>query len=134
MRSILLAVTLSTGFVMPVAAQTRPPGAVPTGMCATLMKAYDGASMDMASNFTSALADNSAPRATLRAMEDANSLSVAKMALDLMRDNRCPMPKSVPSSAYYLGPALSCATDRLKGTGGTSPPSCDRSTWERAGG
>lgn len=124
---------------MPAVAQTKPattPAAAPAataGTCATLMRQYDGASMDLAANFASSLGDNSAPRATLRQMEDANSLATAKIAMDLMRDNRCPMPKSAPSMAPYVSQALSCTTDRMKATGNESPPSCDRANWKPAG-
>lgn len=92
------------------------------------MKTYDGVSMDLAQNHADAFGDNSAPRATLRAMEDANSLTEARFALDLMRDNHCPLPKKTPSYIWYISPAMECATDRLKGQ--AAPPSCDHGTWK----
>lgn len=121
---------------MPAMAQTKPaaaPAAALAGTCATLMRQYDGASMDLAANFASSVGDNSAPRATLRQMEDANSLATAKIALDLMRDNRCPMPKSAPSMGPYVSQALACATDRMKASGSESPESCKRENWKPGG-
>lgn len=121
---------------MPAMAQTKPAAAsaaAPAGTCATLMRQYDGASMDLAAGFAESVGDNSAPRATLREMENANALSTAKIALDLMRDNRCPMPKSAPSTATYMSAALTCRTDRFKATGTESPESCKRENWKPAG-
>jgi hypothetical protein len=111
-------------------AQTKPAPAAASGVCTRLMRTYEGVSMSLADNFTSAVGDNSAPRATLRAMEDANSLTEARIALDLMRDNHCPLPKTTPSYIWYLSPALTCSTDKLKGVGNGAPPSCDHSTWK----
>lgn len=116
---------------MPAVAQAGAAHAA-TGTCAALMSTYDGASKDMAGNFADSVGDNSAPRATLRAMEDSNSLAQAKIALDLMRDNRCPLPKQAPAAAWYMSAALTCENDRLKAAGAESPPSCDRSKWARA--
>jgi hypothetical protein len=120
---------------MPAAAQAGAVHAAttePIGTCAALMTTYDGASKDMAGNFADSVGDNSAPRATLRAMEDSNSLAQARIALDLMRDNHCPLPKRAPAAAWYMSAALTCENDRLKASGTESPPSCDRSKWIRA--
>jgi hypothetical protein len=97
------------------------------------MATYDNTSKNLAGNAASGVADNSAPRATLRAMEDANTLATAQVALDLMRDNRCALPKQAPAAAWYLNAALTCATDRMKASGTAPPESCDRSKWARAG-
>ncbi|MGN6692255.1 MAG: hypothetical protein ACTHJU_15060, partial [Sphingopyxis sp.] len=112
MRSFMLFAAISAIMSFPVHAQTKPAIVAPAagGTCAALMKTYNGASMTLADNLASSLGDNSAPRATLRQMEDANAISIAKIALDLMRDNRCPMPKSPPNAAPYLTQALLCKT------------------------
>lgn len=112
---------------------TAAPVGATAGTCAVLMRQYDGASMDLAGGFAESVGDNSAPRATLREMENANALSTAKIALDLMRDNRCPLPKSAPSTATYMNAALTCRTDRFKATGTESPESCKRENWKPAG-
>lgn len=127
--------------VPPAASQTVPTPTVkpaqavkpPLGACARLSTDYVGFSKDLAANNAEAIGDNSAPRATLRAMEDSNTLARAKMTLDLMRDNRCTLPKAAPDDITYLLPALTCATDRLKARGTETPPSCDRSSWKPAG-
>lgn len=137
MRLCMLLLLIVGNASSPLAAQTRPTSAVTAGgptACANLARDYDDAFKELASNFASSVGDNSAPRATLRAMEDANSLAKARITLDLMRERRCPMPQSAPEGVSYLSAALTCATDRLKASGTQSPPTCDRSTWARAGG
>jgi len=135
MRRFLIPGTIAVSVASAGLAQTKPAAPpVSAGTCSYLMKRYDNASMDMAANFASSVGDNSAPRATLRAMEDANSLSEAKMALDLMRDHRCAMPKTVPNSALYSLEAMTCASDRMKIGAGANPPSCDRAQWKGIGG
>ncbi|HEX4695277.1 hypothetical protein [Sphingomonas sp.] len=126
--AILLASTPATAQTKPVAPASATAAG---GTCAALAREYEGASMDLAANYAEGVGDNSAPRATLRAMEDANTLARAHMTLDLMRDFRCTTPKNAPDSMLYLSAALNCATDRLKGGGTTTPPSCDRSTWQK---
>lgn len=131
-RIVKTAAICSLLMASPIIAQTKPTvAAAPAGACAKLMSVYDGASKDLAANNAASIGDNSAPRATLRAVEDANTLTEARIALDLMRDNRCPLPKTTPSYIWYLSAALTCSTDRLKAGAGQSPASCDRSTWTR---
>ena len=95
MRYVMIMVTAISGLTTSANAQTKPVVPVPTsgGVCKGLMNAYDNASMSLADNYASAAGDNSAPRATLRAMQDANQLATARIALDLMRDNHCSLPK-----------------------------------------
>ena len=133
MRSLIV-IALLAGSTQVEAQVRSSAGPAPTaGVCSRLASTYESVSKDLAANFALGLGDNSAPRASLRAMEDANSLSQAHMALDLMRDYHCTMPKDAPDAAYYMIPALTCATDRLKATGRDSPESCDRTKWQRAG-
>lgn len=132
LRLVKTAAICSLATASPVMAQTKPSVATaPSGVCTRLISVYDGASKDLAANNAASIGDNSAPRATLRAMEDANTLTEARIALDLMRDNRCSLPKTTPSYIWYLSAALTCSTDRLKAGAGKSPTSCDRSTWTR---
>lgn len=136
MRGLMLAAALPSAFALPTAASAIGAPAAQTGAlsgtCASLTRTYEGVSMDLASNFADSVGDNSAPRATLRAMEDANSLATAKIALDLMRDNHCPVPKSVPSMASYISQALTCSADRTKTPAATAPASCDKANWKPA--
>jgi hypothetical protein len=120
---------------VPAMAQTKPAAAPPgaTGTCAALMRQYNGASMTLADGFASSVGDDSAPRATLREMENANALATAKIALDLMRDNHCPMPKSAPNITTYATAALTCRTDQMKAAGSGLPESCKRENWTAVG-
>lgn len=137
MRYIAIMATLAMAPAgTPAVAQTKAAAAAPTpsaGTCSALMAAYENTSKELAANFTSGVADNSAPRATLRAMEDANALATAQIALSLMRDNHCALPKQAPAAAWYISAALTCSTDRLKASGTESPATCDRTNWMRAG-
>ena len=74
------------------------------------------------------IGDDSAPRQTNRDVENSNSLLRASMVLTLMQAHHCALPDHSPSMATYLSPALSCVTDRLKGT--SEPPTCNQATWQ----
>ncbi|HVJ03304.1 MAG TPA: hypothetical protein VM662_14060 [Sphingomonas sp.] len=114
-------------------AQSKPAPAVQApaaSVCAKLMADYERTSKNLANNLASSVTDNSAPRATLRAMEDANDLATAKMALDLMRDNRCTLPKHVPSASRYALSALKCANARYGAKAGETPAECKREDWK----
>ena len=114
-------------------AQTKPAPAIQTpiaGVCMKLMADYERVSQNLAMNFASSVTDNSAPRATLRAMEDSNDLAMAKIALDLMRDSRCTLPKYVPSSSRYALAALRCSTARYSAKGGETPTECKTELWK----
>lgn len=134
---VLISITVAlaaTAASQPGQAQTKATSPAPAStVCAGLMATYERTSQNLADSFASSVGDNSAPRATLRAMEDANEWSKAKMALDLMRDHRCPMPKSLPSAGPYISAALECRTARMKVSGTTTPEECKRENWKRAG-
>lgn len=104
--------------------------AATAGVCGKLMGDYERASKNMADNFASSVTDNSAPRATLRAMEDSNDLAKAKMALDLMRDNRCALPKYIPSAGRYALAAMKCRNARYSAKAGETPEECKRELWK----
>lgn len=106
----------------PAAAQT--PAA---GKCTALAADYDQIEKAMASRWATSIGDNSAPRATLREMEDANALSQAQIILTLMQASRCPLPDHAPSIKRYLSAALACSTARLKG--GSDVPECKMESW-----
>ncbi|MGN6495938.1 MAG: hypothetical protein ACTHK5_01155 [Tsuneonella sp.] len=111
--------------VAPAHAQT---GAAASGKCAALSADYDQYEKAMASRFAESVGDNSAPRATNRAIEDSNSLSQAQITLVLMQASHCTLPDHAPSIKRYLTEALTCSTDRLK-AGGADAPSCDMKKW-----
>ena len=104
-------------------------GTKPVGTCEALAADWKRFEQNMADRFAEGVADNSAPRATMREMREANDLALAQMTLQFMRDNRCPLPKRAPSAGTYLTSALECSTARLKARGTETPPECDRSRW-----
>lgn len=122
----ILAIALVGAPEMPAYAQTTPAPAA--GVCADLAGQWDRLEKNLASNSADDIGDNSAPRATLRNIEDLNGMTTASLLYAMMKDNRCPLPKSPPQPGTYLGAALTCATDRLKTA---SPDSCKRETWTK---
>jgi hypothetical protein len=98
------------------------------GKCTALTSDYDQIEKAMASRWTDSLGDNSAPRATLREMEDSNGLAQAQIILTLMQANRCPLPDHAPSLKRYLSAALACSTARLKSS--SEAAECKMETWQ----
>jgi hypothetical protein len=86
---------------------------------------------DLAESYAEGVTDNSAPRATMRAARDQDSLLKAQIALSLMRENKCTLPKRVPSSLTYMLNAMKCQTEKLKGN--YKSTECDYSTWTPIG-
>lgn len=131
MRKIILALALVTS---PALAQPRPavraaPPAANGGRCAVLARDYRGVEYALAQSNADGIADNSAPRATMRAIRDSNELMRAQMTLDLMRAHNCPMPDRAPNEATYMLGAMECATARLRQSGSSAIPACDVNTW-----
>jgi hypothetical protein len=89
-------------------------------------------------------ADNSAPRATMRAGQISNQQAEIQNNILLMRSNSCPAYEGSLSSTTYLLPALDCATSMLQdstkrilaqpaaGSAQDSDTSkvCDRASWK----
>lgn len=116
------------------AAQTapaRPAAAAAQSRCEILAGDYRRFEMNLADRFASSVGDNSAPRATLRAMEDANDLAAAALTVQFMRDARCTLPTRAPVASTYMSAALACATARLERSGTATPPACVRENWQR---
>jgi hypothetical protein len=113
----------------PLLAFASPAAAQPAGgRCTALAANYDQVDKAMASRFAEGVGDNSAPRATLREMEDSNGLAQAQIILSLMQANHCALPDHAPSIGRYLSAALACSTARLKG--GADPAECKMETWQ----
>ena len=103
-----------------------------SSVCSKLTSDITNHSKSLAANFAEGVGDNSAPRATMRETQEQTILANVRMTMDLMRDNRCKLPTSVPNGGEYIGSALQCKTDRLKaevdGTAG-EPAACNQSKW-----
>lgn len=107
------------------------PALAQSAVCTTLSADYENASKDLAENLVAGVSDNSAPRATLRAIEDNNILLRAQQTFEIMKLNKCTMPTRAPTGTRYMIPALECRTERLRGT--RDSPKCDRKTWKPLG-
>jgi hypothetical protein len=108
------------------AQQVSPTPAVPS-KCAMLAADYDQIEKAMASRWADQIGDNSAPRATLSEMRDANALSQAQIIITLMQANKCALPDHAPSIKKYLSAALACSTARLKS--GADASECKLQDW-----
>lgn len=116
-------------FVFFLAAATA--AAAPNNTCTALSNQWIASEKELSDIYADGVADNSAPRATLREMRKANELTRANMVLTFMVQNHCPLPKSPPSDVTYMSSATQCRLDMMKGVGGTAvPESCKRETWK----
>ena len=124
-RIILLGSILTLPLPGSAAAQTTP--APPLSTCESLRGQWQDVEKELAGINAEGIADNSAPRATMRAIQISNQLSNAQMILTLMSANKCPLPKRAPSSINYALDATKCATEVLRGN--YSSDMCKRANW-----
>jgi hypothetical protein len=120
-----------TAMAQPTAAPTASAPAKPLTICEGLARDWKSVEYELADNYADGITDNSAPRATMRAVEDQNALLKAQIAVGLMRDHKCPLPKRAPSGLTYSLNALKCSTEKLKGN--YKSAECDSSTWTPLG-
>lgn len=120
----------------PATSQTAPApvAAAPTKpmtTCEGLARDWRAAEQDLAESDAESIGDDSAPRATMRAIRDQNALLKAQIALSLMHDYKCSLPKRAPSKLTYMLNAMKCQTEKLKGN--YKSTECDYSTWTPIG-
>jgi hypothetical protein len=125
---------LSVLLIIVVAAGTYPgtSAAQAASTCSVFAGAIDDAEKSMSAEHAEGVADNSAPRATLREQRIANYLQAAAINLTLMTRHNCP-PRKMPidTRAYYLD-ALKCGNAQMqRSSSAESPPECDRAKWQR---
>jgi hypothetical protein len=130
-RPIPLAAQVVDLKTQPAPAPAAAAPAKPLSTCEGLARDWRSAEVTLAKNDIEELADNSAPRATMRAIRDNNALQLASITLTLMASNKCPLPKRAPSEVTYMLPAMECRTEQLKGN--YKAPQCDSSTWKPLG-
>lgn len=116
---------LTAGLLLAVLAR---PAFAQVSPCETLSAAVDDQIKKAASTFAEGITDNSAPRATMRELQIANSLSLVRINLDLMVQNKCPARKSPVDPMIYLSDALACEVALQKGD--KEPAACKRDTWQ----
>jgi hypothetical protein len=124
MRQILLVAALLAS-TNALDAQTRP-----SADCARLQRVIESSEKEIAAIYAEGVADNSAPRASMREQRTTNELQIIRLNLDLMIQHRCPLPTTPIMRATYLLGALRCENERLQSPG-SSPAACDRATWRR---
>lgn len=125
------ALMLTEVMAAPMPAQAAvAPAARPSanGRCQALKVDWTAIEKELASIAAADFSDDSAPRATMRAIQTNNQLTLAQMTLTMMQAAGCSLPSEPPSEQQYLTSALDCRTERLKGV--EKPTSCDRATWK----
>lgn len=142
MRNFIVGLTASAALGVPAIAQVPPSGpsnspvetaitsppAKPLTTCELLSRDWRNVEIELAKSNIEDIGDNSAPRATMRAIKDTNSIQIAAITLMLMRDHKCSVPKRAPSHVTYMIPAMECRTEQLKGN--YKAPQCETSTWK----
>lgn len=126
----------------PSAARAAAAKAEPA-ICAKLMSDYEDASKKLAYSQSEDAIDDSAPRTTMREVQNSNVMNQARMTMDLMKSAGCTMPTFVPSASRYGLASLHCATalqgirtkhavDRVEGkyVSYPEPVECDTATWK----
>ena len=107
------------------------PEALAQAACADLGKAVEFQLKKAASSFAEGIADNSAPRATLRELRTSNSLALAEMNLTLMAQNKCAPRQKPLNPMIYIAEALDCELATQKGE--KDSPKCKMDDWQGLG-
>ncbi len=111
----------------------------PKGLCVTFDLAIEGALKEVAFRRAAGIADNSAPRATVKELMISNQLLLLSMNLQLRAANGCAPLKEPLAPERYLKQAMICQTDLLnaqlgkevaKKAGSELPLSCDTDAWK----
>lgn len=121
MRYVLAGATLATMLASSVATAQSV-------LCRQLEGQIRLAEMNMAAEFAEGVGDNSAPRETTRQLRIGNQWAAVQAHLATMQANSCAPISRAISGSRYIGAALACSTDRLRGQ--SNPESCKRSTWK----
>ena len=144
MHRLISAITACAALFAPMSARAQtsdsngpgqvaaaPAPAKPLTTCEALARDWRNVEIDLAKSDIEDVGDNSAPRSTMRAIRDGNSLQLASMTLSLMRDYKCSLPKRAPSSVTFMLPAMECRTEQLKGN--YKAPQCETANWYALG-
>lgn len=129
-RTIFFGVALivsSMGYIAAAKPVARKATAT-SGTCTRLYADMEHLKKSLAMNFADGIGDNSAPRATMREAQDQSLMARVRLTMDLMRDNHCRMPTTVPTGVEYASSAISCRTDQMS-SGSLNPPSCVQDKW-----
>lgn len=130
MRLLFLAIpALALSVPFTASAQTTSAGPR-SATCTSLAGDLDNLGKSLAMNFAEGIGDRRRNGPALREAQYDNLLARVRLTMDLMRDNRCRMPTSVPDGGEYVESALQCRTDMLESPAGAgTPASCDRASW-----
>jgi hypothetical protein len=87
----------------------------------------------MSGDWVDSMGDGSAARASARNSAQIKTLLLMQLNLTLMMQHGCSLPGYPITELAYFGPAIKCATARLKQQPGDkkTPPDCDQDKWDR---
>ena len=100
-------------------------------ICGLLEEDFDLANKALASGMVFGLGDNSAPRATNRALNAVELRLRQLIAITQMQSHGCAVPKQLSGGAPYFDNAMKCHGDMISGRSTAPIPSCDYDTWTR---
>ena len=98
--------------------------------CAKLTEAYNQAGKQASLTWADTIGDSSAPRKTMSNIEINSYLLVKLINLQLLIQNKCPVPGEAALYIEYPSDALACSSAMTKGE--KDSPKCSFSTWKRA--
>ncbi|MGB2178921.1 MAG: hypothetical protein ACPH9E_13405 [Hyphomonas sp.] len=97
--------------------------------CGEAEKAFDRANRMVAYKELTGIADNSAPRATMRELQILNERTKQQMLLTVAMQIGCDPNNFNPiGNSEYVPDGLACATAELRGS--VNAPECDISLWK----
>lgn len=129
----LCTIAIASAVPGPALAQAAASAAAPAGRCAGLANDWRAIEIALARSSAEGIADDSAPRATMRAGQDTANYTKAGIVLRLMEANRCPLPSRAPSSTTFMLEAMECKTASMKASIPeirAGIPACDLKTWK----
>jgi len=119
MKAIYIMVLVSFVVASPSVAQVD---------CSAFDSAIDTSLKLISSERASGIADNSAPRETMRAAKVSNHLQVISINLMLMKEHKCPARKRPIVLGEFMKNALECELAMMKGE--KDPPACNFDNWK----
>ncbi len=110
----------------------------PAGVCGSVAGAITSALQRMSERAADAIGDDSAPRATMRAVQDGADLAEVQANIAQLAAHHCPAyPHTIVQNAY-MGDALKCdqaihadVAAHVDGLSDATKKACDRSAWTR---
>lgn len=125
----LFLVFLATASLWPQVTIAQARASSPAESCSELHRQFDFIHRQIAMKDAEGVADDSAPRATMRELEMLNMRQEQLILLEFMRMRSCSAPSRVGGAVLYMLPAMNCRLARMRSDADTEEK-CDMSKWE----